>query len=263
MAVPVLLRGALRRHAPTLRSRAQQAQRRAQSTKNDTDHATSKTPPAEEQIPVANNVPTLPFWQRLGPLTRAAEAYARAQRKRPLTTQLCSSMVIFFAGDIAAQNMGGRDYDPLRTGRAVLIGAISSIPSYKWFMFLSHNFNYASHVLSIATKVTVNQICFTPIFNSYFFGMQALLAGETLEETWIRIKKTVPISMMNSVKLWPAVTAFSFTFVPMEFRSVFAGVIAVGWQAYLSFLNRQAEDEERAAKLLDAVQPVVGKLEAA
>ncbi len=111
-------------------------------------------------------------------------------------------------------------------------------------MFLSHNFNYASRVLSIATKVVVNQLCFTPVFNSYFFGMQALLAGEKTAEIWDRIRRTVPVSFVNSLKLWPAVTAFSMAFIPMEYRSVFAGTIAVGWQTYLAYLNRQAEQDE-------------------
>ncbi len=134
-------------------------------------------------------------------------------------------------------------------------------PSHR-FMFLSYNFNYASRVLSIATKVTINQIVFAPVFNTYFFGMQALLAGESLEETWVRIQRTVPTSMVEFGQAsGSAVTAFSFAFVPLEFRSVFAGAIAVGWQTYLSFLNRTAEDEERAIKTGVKVQELVGKLE--
>lgn len=111
-------------------------------------------------------------------------------------------------------------------------------------MFLSRNFNYSSLLLSLATKITVNQCVFTPVFNTYFFGMQALLAGDSLADSWERVKKTVPISLMNSIKLWPAVTAINFTFVPIEYRSIFAGFIAVGWQTYLSWLNRLAEEEE-------------------
>jgi dihydroorotate dehydrogenase len=107
-------------------------------------------------------------------------------------------------------------------------------------VWLSESFNYRSRLLSLATKVVVNQICFTPVFNTYFFGMQALLSGATAE-TWERITKTVPVSCLNSCKLWPAVTAFSFAFLPLEYRPVFGGVIAVGWQTYLSYLNRLAE----------------------
>lgn len=120
-------------------------------------------------------------------------------------------------------------------------------------MFLSRNFNYPSKVLSIATKIVVNQAVFTPLFNSYFFGMQAFLAGETLAECWERIKRTVPTSMKNSIKLWPVVTAVNFTFVPIEYRSAFAGIIAVGWQTYLSWLNRLAEEEEVKERLGDRI----------
>jgi dihydroorotate dehydrogenase len=130
MAAYPLYRPLLRRQLHFLRTRPQ-GQRRGQSSKPDAQ-SKAKPPPEESQIPVANNVPTLPFWQRLGPLTRAAEAYARAQRSRPYVTQLCSSLVIYLCADFSAQNMNGKEYDPIRTGRSLTIGAISSIPSYKW-----------------------------------------------------------------------------------------------------------------------------------
>lgn len=116
-------------------------------------------------------------------------------------------------------------------------------------MFLHNHFNYPSKLLSVLTKVVVQQICFTPVFNTYFFSMHSLLAGGTLEETWERLKKALPVSITNSVKLWPAVTAFSFMYVPAQFRNVFSGIIAVGWQTYLSWLNQKAAREVLAAEL--------------
>jgi dihydroorotate dehydrogenase len=49
-----------------------------------------------------------------------------------------------------------------------------------------------------------------------------------------------------SLRLWPFVTAFSFTFIPMQHRNSFAGVIAIGWQTYLALLNRRAEKKAEA-----------------
>lgn len=112
------------------------------------------------------------------------------------------------------------------------------------FIFLGNHFNYTSKFLSLLTKVAVNQLLFTPIFNTYFFGMQSLLSGDSLQEICTRIQRTVPISFVNSCKLWPAVTAFSFAYVSPQYRSIFAGFIAIGWQTYLSFLNRSAEEGE-------------------
>lgn len=96
----------------------------------------------------------------------------------------------------------------------------------------------------ITTQVVVNQLLFTPIFNSYFFGMQTLLAGASFDEIVQRIKHTVPTSWINSCKLWPVVTAFSFTYIPIQYRSIFGGVIAIGWQTYLSLLNQRAAAQE-------------------
>lgn len=136
------------------------------------------------------------------------------------------------------------------------------------FVYLGNCFNYASPLLSLATKVVVNQLLFTPIFNSYFFGMQALLSHppslDSLHHAVEHVKRTVPTSFINSCKLWPLVTAFSFTFLPPDFRNIFGGVIAIGWQTYLSFLNRKAEgaemeEERREVRVLEAVREDVGE----
>ncbi|KAJ5901886.1 hypothetical protein N7495_002414 [Penicillium taxi] len=216
------------------------------------------------------------------PLGRFGRWYSQIQERRPYATQIYSSIIIYLCGDLSAQMFfppeepptkadldGSRDldsgedkkersrwsaYDPLRTLRHLIVGAGSSIPSYNWFMFLHNNFNFSSKILSVLTKVCVQQIFFTPVFNTYFFSMHSLLAGATLEETWERLKKALPVSVTNSVKLWPAVTAFSFMYVPPQFRNVFSGCVAVGWQTYLSWLNQTAAREVLAAELLAEIE---------
>src|SRR6478609_3339822 len=97
MTATLLYRALLRRQTPWPRARNHQSRRRAQhqlrsqSTKGPPGQPASQenkaTPRVTEEIPVPNTITTLPLWQRLGPLTRAAEGYARAQRKRPYWTQ--------------------------------------------------------------------------------------------------------------------------------------------------------------------------------
>ncbi|KFY29248.1 hypothetical protein V493_02453 [Pseudogymnoascus sp. VKM F-4281 (FW-2241)] len=240
----------LRRPPPLLRR--QPAPKRTTSTntpKTPAPRTTTTTPSPGDTIPIAGSIPLLPLWQRLGPLTTAISLFSRAQRSRPWTTQFVSTVIVYFLGDLSAQRIGGGDYEPERTGRALVIGAVAAIPCYSWFVYLGNSFNYASTLLSLATKVVVNQIAFTPIFNSYFFGMQSLLShplsASSLENAVEHVKRTVPTSFVNSCKLWPIVTAFSFAFLPPDFRNIFGGVIAIGWQAYLSFLNRKVEGVER------------------
>ncbi|PYH48341.1 Mpv17/PMP22 family protein [Aspergillus saccharolyticus JOP 1030-1] len=219
-----------------------------------------------------------------GPVGRVARAYSRVQERRPYATQLWSSVIIYLCGDLSAQlffpekpapapaSPGEKEgksaaaseeeneaakggYDPLRTLRHLTVGIGSSIPTFKWFMFLHNNFNYSSKFLSILTKVCVQQAVFTPVFNTYFFSLQSLLTGKSFEETFERLKLALPVSISNSVKLWPAVTAFSFMYVSPQFRSIFSGVIAVGWQTYLSWLNQKAAREVEA-EMTETIEPV-------
>lgn len=219
------------------RTRSGASVRRAAST------STSATTP--RTIP-------LPSWPWLSPLTVPFRAYSRMQARSPLLTQFETSLIIYFLGDLSSQSIStrgfsdeGTHYEPARALRVLFIAATVSIPSYKWFMFLGNHFNYASHWASIGVKIVISQTFFTPVFNTYFFGMQALLSGGTLREAAQRVKETVPTSFWNSWKVWPAVTAFSFTYLPMGYRPVFAGSVAVVWQGYLGWLNKRAEMGER------------------
>lgn len=69
----------------------------------------------------------------------------------------------------------------------------------------------------------------------------------------------MPTSLINSCKLWPAVTAFNFTVIAPQYRSIFAGIVAIGWQTYLSFLNRRSEDVEarEGFKVEEVVKKIV------
>ncbi|PGH09395.1 hypothetical protein AJ79_05707 [Helicocarpus griseus UAMH5409] len=205
------------------------------------------------------------------PIGRAADFYSRMQSRRPYWTQLWCTLFIYLCGDLSAQlfvgDMGGKEeeggnevnegksetgimarYDPLRTARHLTVGAVACVPGYRWFMFLHNNFNFTSKFISIFTKVAINQAVFTPVFNTYFFSMHSLLAGTSVSDTWERLKLALPTSIKNSAKLWPAVTAFMFMYVDPQFRSIFAGGIAVGWQTYLSWLNQKAARDVRAAE---------------
>lgn len=207
-------------------------------------------------------------WAFIDPLLIPFRGYGNMQKRRPLLTQFESTLVIYFLGDLSAQTVGSSayttaSYEPVRGLRALIIAATISIPSYKYFLFLGRHFNYSSHLVSLAVKIVVNQTFFTPLFNTYFFGMQSLLSGSSFKEAGQRVVNTVPTSWLNSWKVWPVVTAFNFTFIAPQNRSVFAGVIAIGWQTYLSWLNKQAEAKEgkdgqsEMQKLEDTVDNVI------
>ncbi|TKA83317.1 hypothetical protein B0A55_00635 [Friedmanniomyces simplex] len=177
-------------------------------------------------------------------------AYGRIQQRKPYITQLCTTATIFTLGDLSAQAVdsqafGSKPYEPLRGLRALVIGAGLSIPGYTWFMWLARNFNYSTWLRTMGTKILIQQCVFMPLVQTYFFSMQILLGGGSLEDAKRRVIDTLPVSWTNSWKVWPAVMAFTFTYVPMQYRSVFNGLIGTCWQTYLSWINQKAEAAEK------------------
>lgn len=228
--------------------------------------ASASAPSAPQTIPIPAN-----YW--LQPFQTTLRHYTLMNQRRPYVTQFFSTLTIWLIGDLLSQYITSSPppsetkdgdepakdekvttfrnaYDPKRTARALIIGGIISIPSYRWFLWLGTVFNYKSKALSISTKVVFNQFTFTPAFGCTFFGSQQVLEhvmkGEWPESEDVvkRIKDTVPTAWVNSWKVWPAVTALSFSVVPVDLRSLFAGVAAVGWQAYISVLNQRALRQE-------------------
>jgi protein Mpv17 len=229
---PLLTRRALQRR-PHLSSPF----KRPQSTNNQTPKDTAANANDTSSTSSTNTGRTIP-----GPIwiwTEPLNSYSRLHSRRPYTIQVISATIIYFIGDLFAQKVAPTPplevsttsgdavkqstYDPARTARALVIGSSAAIPGYHWFLYLARNFNYKSKIISIVVKVLINQVVFTPIFNSYFFGMQSLLSGASAWEIVERIRHTVPRSWVNSWKLWPVVTAFSFAFVRVELRGLFAG----------------------------------------
>jgi hypothetical protein len=87
---------------------------------------------SKSTLPSQSPAPPLALWQRFSLVSRGIAAYGRSQQNHPYRTQFVSSLIIFTLGDLSAQCIGGQEYDPKRTGRALAISACSSILSYKW-----------------------------------------------------------------------------------------------------------------------------------
>lgn len=206
--------------------------------------------------------PPLPLYYQatraLSPVVRAFQAYGRAQNRRPYTVQLLTSITIYLLGDINAQLLFGdkdKPYDPIRTLRMITIGGILSAPSYRWFLYLSDLFSPRfSKPVAVALRVMINQLCFTPVFLTAFFSLQSFLTGATAEETAERLQQTLPAAYKNSCQLWPAVSAINFYWIKLEYRSIFSGVVAIGWNAYLSYLSQKNAAVEEIG--LEDVVPV-------
>lgn len=127
------------------RSRAPQAHRNSSNStppKDSTSPATPKDQPprSPNEVIIGNakaepvDIPIQLWYHRLGPVSSFFSWFHRSQEKRPYTVQVCTTLITYLCGDLLAQDIGGELYDPTRTLRMLTIGALASIPGYKWYV---------------------------------------------------------------------------------------------------------------------------------
>ena len=110
------------------------SKRRLTSSNNNNGKVKEAPDNSDKIIPTPNGEASISlFWRRLGPVKEAFQSYGRIQKRRPYATQVTTATVIYLFGDLSAQYIGGEAYDSKRTVRNVIIGAICSIPVYRWY----------------------------------------------------------------------------------------------------------------------------------
>lgn len=225
---------------PGLQNEAWQfwSQRLAHLHRKQTMTFCTKRKPSNNPEPIRKSTKPKTPWK---PAQAFVNWYSYSQSRRPYTTQLCLTPLIYCIGDFSAQTVGDDGFDYRRSLRSIVVGLVIAIPSREWFLFLVRRFNYNSSSLSIGLKVALNQLLYTPLFNVYFFGFHGILSGEGVMGAVERVKNTVPTSIPRSFLYWPFVTTFNFIYIKPQSRSVATSIFAVFWQSYLSWLNNSAE----------------------
>ena len=97
-----------------------------------------------------------------------------------------------------------------------------------------------SSITTIAGKVAADQLLFAPIFLAGFFVVQGVLGERSIEG----VNKGVALcenklweALLTNWKIWPIATMINLTYVPMQYRVLFANFIGLFWNMYLSYVS--------------------------
>ena len=105
-----------------------------------------------------------------------------------------------------------------------------------------------SHLMGVLTKVTIDQLLWTPfLYLPVFFGAMALLEGRGLAEARAEVKKKgwgLTPTLVANWKFWVPVLCVTFSVVPREMRILFNNVCALAWTAYLSTIQSEMAPTE-------------------
>ncbi|KAI5818555.1 hypothetical protein BZA77DRAFT_386160 [Pyronema omphalodes] len=179
-------------------------------------------------------------------------AYQRQIANHPFRTGAITSGFLFGMGDVIAQQgiekKGIHHHNFAATARMAAYGSCVFGPAaVGWYKVLEKYIVIKNRPnIEMISRVAADQLIFAPIGIAVFFASMATMEGidpqEKLAESWW-------VALRANWNVWPAVQLVNFRFVPLEMRVLFANVISVGWNSYLSWLNSLQSNKKASPSL--------------
>lgn len=90
--------------------------------------------------------------------------------------------------------------------------------------------------VEMLARVAMDQTLFAPTMIAAFLSSMATMEGVSAKK---RLDKSWWSALQTNWMVWPFVQSINFTFVPLQFRVLFANLVSIGWNCYLSWVNTQ------------------------
>ncbi|CAG8614721.1 10141_t:CDS:2 [Funneliformis caledonium] len=172
--------------------------------------------------------------------------YKNHLTRRPILIQSITTGTLFATGDVIAQQFveqrgleSHNSYRTLRLGGFGLCGPSTAL----WYRSLDRFVTIKNPMLGLVTRVSLDQALFAPCFITTFFICQALMEGQAKSQILEKLGDVFVPTLINNYKLWPAVQLVNFHFVPLNYRTLIVNCVALGWNTYLSVINKKSSDK--------------------
>ncbi|XP_068154448.1 mpv17-like protein [Drosophila tropicalis] len=150
--------------------------------------------------------------------------------------------IIMGAGDMIGQFLiekrSLKNWDAARTARFSALGMVVIGPALKkWYGtldgFVSKD---QSHLKRGVKKMLMDQLLFAPPFSLAITFLVPFINGEKTDKIVERIKSDYFDILQKNYMLWPAAQVINFSFVPTQYQVIYAQLVAILWNCYLSVM---------------------------
>ena len=164
------------------------------------------------------------------------------------------SGVLVAAGDVITQQFveqRGTNHDFRRTARMGVVGLIIGPILRSWYLTLEKIVPGAAKAAGFK-KMLLDQSLFAPLMVGFFFGISETLAGKKPREIKDTLQERYVQTLITNYKIWPLAQTLNFTFIPIQHRVGFVQIVAIFWNAYLSWMANKPSVKS-ALNVKDAV----------
>lgn len=180
--------------------------------------------------------------------------YGEALESKPLLTKGLTSAAMVGVGDAVCQLTLETDtqFNAKRLGIMTFLGGALIAPVlHVWYNSLggiiaklfpnpTGKFAAAGGLQGLATRLVLDQAVFAPCFIGVFMSSVLVLEARPEQISGALSKDWWPALQMNWT-IWVPAQVLNFALVPLKFQVLFANVVSLVWNTYLSWASHQQQ----------------------
>ena len=135
----------------------------------------------------------------------------------------------------------------IMTARMGVVGLVIGPVLRSWYLTLERIVPGAVKTAGFK-KMLLYQSLFAPLMIGFFFSVWETLAGKQPHEINEMLQECyVQTLMITNYKIWPLAQTVNFTFVPIQHRVGFVQIVAIFWNAYLTWMANKPSPADATA----------------
>ncbi|XP_076855261.1 peroxisomal membrane protein 2 [Brachyhypopomus gauderio] len=180
-------------------------------------------------------------------LTKLLQQYLLLLKKYPISTKSVTSGVLSALGNLLSQvleskkrqvGQPGKELDLHGPLRFAVYGLVVTGPVSHYFYHLLEALFPATVPYTTLKRLLLERLVFAPAFLLLFFIVMNALEGKTIADLQDKVKTRYWPALKMNWKVWTPFQFINVNYVPVQFRVLFANMIALFWYAYLASVRK-------------------------
>ncbi|KAL7839222.1 hypothetical protein SRHO_G00258800 [Serrasalmus rhombeus] len=179
---------------------------------------------------------------------RLLQQYLVLLKKYPIITKSVTSGVLSALGNLLSQYLESKkkrkqgrpakEVDLYGPVRFAVYGLVITGPVSHYFYHLLEALFPATEPYCMLKRLLLERLIIAPAFLLLFFVVMNALEGKTAADLQDKMKTRFWTALKMNWKVWTPFQFININYVPVQFRVLFANMIALFWYAYLASVRK-------------------------
>nr|XP_020450067.1 peroxisomal membrane protein 2 [Monopterus albus] len=182
------------------------------------------------------------------PHFRLLQQYLILLKKYPILTKSVTSGILSALGNLLSQILEARknarnggpvtEIDTAGAARYAIYGLFITGPLSHYFYQLMEVWMPTTDHYCIVKRLLLDRLIFAPAFLLLFYFVMNILEAKGREDFVKKMRRSYWTALKMNWKVWTPFQFINVNFVPVQFRVLFANMIALFWYAYLASVRK-------------------------